>query len=163
MSLKIEEMPIESIVIDVANTRDVARKIELARRDAAKRGVSLHIYSINFPILNQYPDLPRDLQVAIWELISDKILLERKLLSIELNESSNNSFKSKKIKNPNVEAQLVKIFDLEKDIKPRNYLDSAKTKCVEYLISIDSPKAKEFASKDKVMFSQYIRRIRKNK
>lgn len=40
MSLKIEEMPVESLVIDVANTKDVARKIEMARRDAAKRGVS---------------------------------------------------------------------------------------------------------------------------
>lgn len=161
MSLQIEEMPIESILIDVANTKDVARKIEMARRDASRRGVSLHIYSTNFPILNQYPDLPWELQVAIWELISDKILLERKLISIELNQSDANSFKAKKIKNPDELAQLIKIFDQKQKVNPRNFLDSAKEACVEYLKSINSPRSKEFDSLEKEMFSQYIRRNRK--
>lgn len=160
MTKKIEEMATEVMVVDIANTKDIGRKVEVAFREAANRGVMLTIKYENFPVLNQYKNLPNDLQIAIAWLVSDKIDLERKLAAIKLDQAFENSFKNRQLKSQEL-AQIIKIVDEERGKNQGNYWGPAKERCVEYLKSINSDKSKTLRVQSKQVFAQYIARNRK--
>ena len=159
MTKKIEEMETKVMVVDIANTKDIGRKVEDAFREAARNGVLLTIKYENFPVLNEYKNLPDDLQIAIAWLISDKIDLERKLANIKLDQSLENSFKNRRLK-PKELAQLIKIVDEESAKSPRGFWDAAKKRCVEYLQPINPDESKILKVQSKQVFAQYIARNR---
>lgn len=169
MSIKIKAVDSEKmeakIEIDVDNTKDLASNIEALHQAMKAKGLTPKIKYVNFPILNKYKNLNRQLQHDIRKLILEKIEIERKVLSDMLYERSIkkklNTLRPKKIKNPAVVAEMIKIVDENKKKFPNNFWDIAHARCIEYLWSINSDKSEDFINKSKDMFIQYIRRNRK--
>lgn len=162
MEIYIEGLGIENIdiLIDIANTKNVALTVELAFRDSVRRGIIPTIMYTNFPILNVHKNLPEDLQRAIGGLVSKNIELERKLISIDLDKAYANSFKARR-KSHSEEIQLLKIVAQERDLSPNNFWETAKIKCVEYLATTNLRESKRLGLQDEKYFAQYIRRVLK--
>lgn len=160
MEIHIEGLGIENIdiLIDIANTENVAHKVEMAFRDYVSRGIIPSIMYTNFPILNEHKNLPNDLQHAIARVIREKIDLERKLLSIPLDKAYANSFKAKRLSYTE-ELELLKIVGRERDLNPDNFWGSAKEKAVEYLMIPNLRESKRLELQHIKVFSQRIDRI----
>lgn len=162
MEMYIEGFGIQNIdiLIDIANTENVAYKVETEFRNFVRRGILPSILYTNFPILNTHKNLPEDLQKAIGSLISKNIELERKLISIDLDKAYANSFKARR-KSHSDEIQLLKIVAQERDLSPNNFWETAKIKCVEYLATTNLRESKRLELQDEKYFAQYIRRVLK--
>lgn len=149
---------VDMILIDIANTDDVARKIEMSFRDYVRRGIIPAIVYTNFPILNEHKNLPDDLQKAIAKVIREKIDLERKLLSIPLDKAYANSFKARRLSYTE-ELGLLKIVGQERDLNPENFWESAKEKSAEYLKTTNPRESKRVELQSEKVFAQRIDRI----
>ncbi|QWD67157.1 hypothetical protein [Polynucleobacter sp. MWH-Aus1W21] len=162
MEIYIEGLGIEKIdiLIDIANTENVALKVETEFREWVTRGVIPAIMYTNFPILNEHKNLPDDLQKSIASVISKNIELERKLLSIELDKAYANSLKARRFKYAQ-EIQILKIVGQERDISPNNFWGPAKSKSSEYLKPINERESRKLGLQSTKVFSQYIDRILK--
>lgn len=162
MEIYIEGLGVENvdIMIDIANTENVALKIETEFRNFVSRGIIPCIMYTNFPILNEHKNLPDDLQKAIARVIREKIDLERKLISIPLDKAYANSFKARRLKYAQ-ELEILKIVGEERDINQNNFWESAKSRSAEYLKPINLRESKKLELQTTKVFSEYIRRILK--
>lgn len=160
MEIYVEGLGIENIdiLIDIANTENVAHKIEMEFRDFISRGIIPSIMYTNFPILNEHKNLPKDLQIAIAKVIREKIDLERKLISIPLDKAYANSFIARRLSYTE-ELELLKIVGRERDLNPNNFWGSAKEKCAEYLKSTNPRESKRLELQSEKVFAQRIDRI----
>lgn len=162
MEMYIEGFGIQNIniLIDIANTENVAYKVETEFRDCVRRGILPSILYTNFPILNVHKNLPDDLQKSIASLISKNIELERKLISIDLDKAYANSLKPRRLKYAQ-EIELLKIVSEERSINSNNFWGSAKSRSAEYLKPIDLRESKKLELQSKKVFAEYIARILK--
>lgn len=151
---------VDIILIDIANTENVALKIETSFREYVSRGIIPAIMYTNFPILNEHKNLPEDLHKAIGRVIKEKIHLERKLISISLDKAYANSLKARRFKYTQ-EIELLKIVSEERSINSNNFWGPAKSKSAEYLKPINERESRKLELQSTKVFSQYIDRILK--
>lgn len=146
------------VEIDVANTENLGAALAAIDIIAAENGLLPDITKRNFPIFNKHKGLSDQLQFDILDVINEKTKLERKIAKDKYKKIKTNSSNPTWLA-PEVEDQLLKIVDRERNQNCNSFMKKAQRGCVEYLTLIDKDDGKRLDDMSPKAFAQYISRI----
>lgn len=161
MSIKIKAIDTKKgelvVEIDASKTKNIGAVRAVIDEVAAENGLLPHTITKNFPIFNKHKGLSDELQFDIHDLIVEKTNLELKAAKDKLRRIKINSHNARWLTYEEV-SRLKEIIDKERHLNRNIFWDTAKKKCVEYLFTIDSEKAKRFKNMEPKDIAQYISR-----